>query len=173
LTCRMAARDIGVERLGEGHIQTELLLPAIGDRRDQCGEALTQLGDDRRQWVGEVFVFALAEPVPRHHHPAAKRLAVVIERRHRPAFLDTEQAGQHPVTIAVEGGGEIGVDDLITWHCRISKIVTPAKAGTQGRATCRLPWAPASAGVTSGRLIPTLRRWPAPRARRGSGRTCS
>src|SRR5258705_1776821 len=84
------------------------LLPAIGDRGEALVERRPQARDERGKRVLEVLVLAAAEPVLRHHDPAAEsRLDLVSSRQARALRRAQEGAGG-----GVPAVPEIGLDPV-------------------------------------------------------------
>ena len=83
----VAALEIFRVRLGITCVDPHRRVPAIGDLGERRIKRGAQRRDRIRQRIREILVFAAAEAVPRHDHPAAKRRIGRVQRRHRRAFL--------------------------------------------------------------------------------------
>ena len=66
-----ASQKIGM-RFRIAHVDAQRLIPAIGDRRQPGVEGRAQVGDDWRQRIREVLVFAAPVTMPGHDDATAK-----------------------------------------------------------------------------------------------------
>jgi hypothetical protein len=75
----MAMGEIVAMIGGKARRMAQALLPAISDYRQMRIKRGPQLCDPARQRISEITIFALAETMPRHHHPAAEPIVSFIQ----------------------------------------------------------------------------------------------
>jgi hypothetical protein len=78
-------------RWGICDIDAERLVPAIRSLRQGRVKRIAQRGDDLRQGICEIFVFAAPKTVPRHDDPAAKQFIGIVALRQDRAFFRRQQ----------------------------------------------------------------------------------
>src|SRR6185437_11553423 len=70
----------------------QLLIPAIGDRREVGVQPLAEVLQKRGQRVPEVLVLAAPESMSAHDHPAAEMTLFGVKSGQLPALARTQQA---------------------------------------------------------------------------------
>ena len=78
-------------RCGICYVDAERLVPAIPNLRQGRVKGIAQRGDDLRQGICEIFVFAAPKTVPCHDYPTAKQSIRVVALRQNRAFLWRQQ----------------------------------------------------------------------------------
>ena len=110
------------------------LVPAIGDLGEPRIERGAQLRDQIGQRIGEIFVFAAAEAVPRHDDAAAEQLVLRIAPGERRAFLRGQQrTGQRRSPACRDS-------DAIAGQSRASRRARLCAGGDRIRRPLLLPW---------------------------------
>ncbi len=87
LSRRVATIEEARMVVGIPGVDAERLVPAICDRREVRIDRCTQLGNERRQRIGEILVFAAPEAMSRHDDARSVKPVIRIPRRKRIAFV--------------------------------------------------------------------------------------
>src|SRR5215469_553217 len=104
----MAASEEGLKARRIARLCTQAPAPFIRDGCQMRVKRGAQLGDERRQGIGEVLVFAPPEAVAAHHHAAAEAALFGIELRQLPAVCGSEEARQYGAALGVQLRGYRG-----------------------------------------------------------------
>src|SRR4029079_5116513 len=88
--------------IGEARLQAHRFVPLIGDRGEVRIDRVPQLRHDRREWVFEILVLALAKAVPRHDDATAEGRLISVEWRAPRALIRPEQLFDHRPALSVE-----------------------------------------------------------------------
>ena len=112
LTCAVTLREIVAVCGRILRVDAHRRVPAVRDIAQRRVERFAQRGDLRRQRVSEVLIFALPEPVTRHHDTAAEtrrrgrsaqwRAGLAVHRAKRGALARVQQLWNARRTIAIE-----------------------------------------------------------------------
>src|SRR6204780_4488490 len=78
------------------------VVPAIRDGREVRVHCLAKAGDEVRQRIGKIFVFAPPEAVPCHDDVTPEAALVVIEAGDECTFVSTQEAFQYGPAVSVE-----------------------------------------------------------------------
>src|SRR5207249_9423572 len=88
----------------EARVDSQTCVPAVRDLGEPGIERGTRRGDDLGQGIAEVLVLAAAEAVSRHHHAAAEKIVLRVQRGQRPALRRRKQALDDGAAALVDGG---------------------------------------------------------------------
>lgn len=84
------------------YINTHSAIPAIRNRDQMRVNRRPKFGNQIRQRITEILVFASPETVPRHYDPAAKAILPRIQPRNRPAFFARNKIPKHGATLRLQ-----------------------------------------------------------------------
>src|ERR1051325_156555 len=106
----MAPFDVGRVLSRIATVNSHRCVPHIRYGHEVRIDRGSQLRNQIRQWIAEIFVLSTSETVAFHHHAAAKDLFLFVEGTNAVAFTRRQQALYDRVTFRVEIVGDLSPD---------------------------------------------------------------